>query len=313
MYLTVVMTVTKQNDGFNPTPEWAARFHFSAHSPSGTNRPDDLEFFEKVVARPDRISNPWPVAPHAGSCVHDYVTDVVAKDISQGEAYRAAMARYDEHVPAAHIHGDAEKTALIRDGEYSIPKSDVTGTIFELTCANTLEGVRQATAGANLVTEGRWCSTELPDCELPAIGQIDLETGDVIEMKTKWPQLSSTTERGWRINSVPAKPDQAHVAQVAFYWSWLRQARENVDVKIIYANCKNFRVFSSADCEELGEARLRSALERMRLVARKREKLMQLAENREELFSLLAPDFSHFMWNSVSPEFMQRANQVWGV
>ena len=296
---------------FDTTPEWAQRLNFTAHSPSGTNRPDCLEFFEKVVARPGRIRNPWPVAPHAGTRVHDYVTDVVAKGVPQGEAFRHALARYDEHEPVAHIHGDAEKTALIRDGEYQIPKSDVTGTIFELTCANTLEGVRQATAGANQVTEGRWCSVELPDCELPAIGQIDLETGDVIEIKTKWPHLSPTTERGWKINSVPSKPDQAHVGQVAFYWSWLREARENVDIKLVYANCKNFRVFSSTDCEELSEARLRSALERMRLIARKREKLMQVAENREELFSLLSPDFGNFMWKDASPEFRTAANKMW--
>jgi len=298
---------------FDKTPEWAALFNFTAHSPSGTNRPDCLEFFEKSFARPNKIRNPWPVAPHAGICVHDYVTDVVAKDVPQGEAYRHALARYDEHEPVAHIPADAEKTRIIRNAEYQIPKTDVTGTIFELTCANTLEGVREATAGANQITEGRWCSVELPDCELPAIGQIDLETGDVIEIKTKWPQLSSTTERGWKINSVPAKPDQAHVLQVAFYWSWLREAREHVDIKLVYANCKNFRVFSSTDCEELSEARLRSALERMRLIARKREKLMQVAENRDELFALLSPDFSSFMWKDSSPEFFIAAKKLWGM
>ena len=51
----------------------------------------------------------------------------------------------------------------------------------------------------------------------------------------------------------------------------------------------------------------------MRLVARKREKLMKAVESREELFELLAPDFAHFMWQNVSPEFMQRANQMWGL
>ena len=298
---------------FDSLPNWALRFNFKAHSPSGTGRPDDLEFFEKAVARPQKIFNPWPCTPHAGICVHDYVTDVIANGALQGEAFRDALAKFDSHETPAHLPKDAEKSKIIRDGQYKIPKSEAEGTVFELTCENMLEGVREATRGANKVTEGRWVSVELEGCELPAIGQLDLETSDVIEMKSKWPHVSPTTERGWKINSVPSKPDLNHVGQVALYWTWLRQQRENVAVKIVYANCKNFRVFSSEDCPELSEASLLSALNRMRLIARKREKLMQLCENRDDLFKLISPDFSHFMWRDVSPEFRSIAKQIWGL
>ena len=299
--------------GFDTLPEWALRFNFSAHSPSGTGRPDDLEFFEKVVARPQKIFNPWPCTPHAGICVHDYVTDVVAKDMLPGEAFRNALAKFDSHKTPEHLPKDIDKANIIRDGQYKIPKTKTEGTVFELTCGNMLEGVRKATRGANKVTEGRWVSVELEGCELPAIGQLDLETGDVIEMKSKWPRVSPETERGWKINSVPSKPDLNHVGQVALYWKWLREQREDVAVKIVYANCKNYRVFSSKDCPELSEASLGSALELMRLIALKREKLMEVSESRDVLFKLVAPDFTHFMWKDVSPEFRQIAKQVWGL
>ena len=300
-------------DGFDTLPEWALRFNFSAHSPSGTGRPDDLEFFEKVVARPQKIFNPWPCTPHAGICVHDYVTDVVAKDMLPGEAFRNALAKFDSHKTPEHLPKDSDKSNIIRDGQYKIPQTETEGTVFELTCGNMLEGVREATRGANKVTEGRWVSVELEGCELPTIGQLDLETGDVIEMKSKWPHVAPTTKRGWKINSVPSKPDLNHVGQVALYWKWLREQREDVAVKIVYANCKNYRVFSSEDCPELSEASLGSALERMRLIALKREKFMEVSESRDDLFKLVAPDFTHFMWKDVSPEFRQIANQVWGL
>jgi hypothetical protein len=38
---------------------------------------------------------------------------------------------------------------------------------------------------------------------------------------------------------------------------------------------------------------------------------MRASENVEELFNLIAPDFSHFMWKDVPPEYRQAAEQQW--
>jgi len=102
-----------------------------------------------------------------------------------------------------------------------------------------------------------------------------------------------------------------HVAQVAIYWKWLKQQADNVPVKLVYANCRGYRIFTDQDTEQLSPANLCAALDRMRTVARTREKLMQKAQNINDLFELVAPDFSHFMWRNVPPEYREAAEQIW--
>jgi hypothetical protein len=91
----------------------------------------------------------------------------------------------------------------------------------------------------------------------------------------------------------------------------VREQSENVPVKLVYANCKSFRVFSSEDCEELTEPRLNEALEFMRSVARAREKMMSRSDTIQELLEVIVPDFGHWMWRDKTPEFKQLAEQSW--
>lgn len=188
------------------------------------------------------------------------------------------------------------------------------GTPIELGCKNTLAGLRQATQGANKVEDGRWVSVNLSGVELPFIGEIDVESGGVIEIKTLWPAMDSTAKRGWKLKSIPNKPMSSHVSQVALYWAWLKKQADNVPVKIIYANCRGYRVFTSEDCEDLSESRLNEALDRLRTIAQVRENLMKFAfENDKDLFSLVAPDFAHWMWTNVPPQYRAEAKKTWGI
>ncbi len=316
-------------DDFDDLPDWAVKLNFTAHSPAGTGRPDSKEFFEKCVARPLRLRDSWGCAATAGIAVHNYATDIIAKEAAAGEAFRAAMAYLDEHKTLDHVDGDAEKLSIIRDSIYEVPRPAEadkgtlkrSGTVFELTCEHMLEGVREATAGSNVVAEGKWASAQFDGLQLPFIGQLDLQDRGVIEMKSKWPRLSKTVKRGWTVNSLPSRPDPNHIGQVAFYWKWMRQASENVPVRLVYANCKGWRIFSSESDPELSEARLSEALDRMRTIARTREKLMRVActeaanngtDFRHELFQMIpAPDPSHFMWKDVPAPYWQEAGKWW--
>ena len=295
-------------------PDWATRHHFTHHSPGGVNRPDDLEFFEKVHLRPNKIFVPFGCPAKAGIAVHDYVTDILTKDADAAEAYRAAVARFDEHKILEHSENDETKFNIIRDSIFEIPKSDprISGTVFELTAHHMLQAVREATAGSNRIAEGRWASAQFPGLHLPTIGQLDLEDPGVVEMKTKWPTISAKTKRGWNPPSIPKRPDFSHVVQVAFYWHWLRQSSENVSVKIIYATCRGFKVFTNKEEPELSEANLSAALDHLKKVARKREKLMQLAPTKEGLFELVTPDFSDFRWKDTRPVVQDEIQKIWG-
>ena len=301
--------------GFDEMPEWASKFNFTAHSPSGSARPNCREFYEKSVARPAHLYTPPGCRMLAGLTAERYAVSVVVDGEDPATAFRAAVSDFDQHRIVEHDPTDAARFSTIRDEEYTIPGTDpaVTGTVLELTCKHTTQGLAEATRTANQVEDGRWVSVQLDGVELPFIGQIDVEAGGVVEIKTKWPTLSERVKRGWQINSLPARPDPNHVGQVALYWRWLREQSDNVPVKLVYANCKGYRIFDSADCEELSVANLEAALERMRIIARARESLMKQAGSVEQLFSLIAPDFQHFMWRDVSPEYMAAARKQWGI
>ena len=289
---------------FDFLPIWAERFNFKAHSPSGANRPTGKEIFEKVIARPSKLYDFAGCPATAGRVCEEYARQIVVDGVPPGEAFSHCL----EHQP-----DDAIKHALIRDAVYKVPKSDPeeTGTILELTARHLAEGLREATAGANIVTSGRWISTKLAGNELHHIGEMDFEQqGGVCETKTRWVTLSNS-ERGYTVRSLPKKPDPAHVQQVAIYWHWLRQQSDNVPVSLIYANCIGYRIFTSNDCEELAPARLNEALERLARIARVRENLLKAATTVEELFGLVDPQFDHWMWKNVPPAYRSAAEQQW--
>ena len=296
-------------------PDWATRFHVEAWSASGSARPNCREFFEKVIARPQRLYSPPGCRMLAGLVAERYAVGIVVNNEDPATAFRAAVSDFDNHEIVKHDESDAPRFATIRDEEYTVPGSDpaITGTVLELTCKHTAEGLAEATRTANLVEDGRWISVYLEGVELPFIGQIDVESGAVVEIKTRWPTLTTRAKRGWQINSLPAKPDPNHIAQVALYWRWLRQQSENVPVQLVYANCKGYRVFDSSTCDELAPSSLEAALDRLRAIARTRESLMKAAATTEELFSMVPPDFAHFMWSDCPPEYMAVAKQQWGL
>ena len=305
--------------GFDQLPIWAKKFNVQAHSPSGTARPTCLEFFDKAVARPRKWWTPANCAMQGGKAAEVFVRNVVVNGMDRSSAYREALALYDEHVSPEHLPNDADKASMIRDGVYAIPRSkdekdsgviEQSGTVFELTCQHLLEGTLAATAGANRVTDGRWCSLQLDGVDLDFIGEMDFEAGGVVETKTHWPFLAAETKNGFKINSLPAKPRPDHVVQVAFYRAWLQRQEEHVPVNLVYANCKGWRVFSSNDCEELSDLSLANALKRMRRVARHREKLMKTAESIEELLQLVVPEMGHFMWRDKPPEYLELARRM---
>ena len=299
---------------FDFQPIWAERFNFNAHSPSGANRPNDKEFFEKVIARPAKLYDFAGCAATAGRVCEQYAKDIVMHDMPGGEAFSHCVASFDEHRVLEHDADDASKHSMIRDAVYTVPKScpPETGTVLELTARHTADALREATSTANQITNGRWVSARLEGTELPHIGEIDVEAmGGVVEIKTRWPTLKPESKNGFTVRSLPTKPDAAHVQQVALYWHWLSKQSDNVPVRLLYANCIGYRVFSSEDCPELAPARLNEALENLARVARTRENLMRTAETVPELLALVAPDFSHWMWKNVPPAYRAAAEQAW--
>lgn len=303
---------------FDFVPEWAARFNFDAHSPSGCGRPDDLEFFEKCIARPRNMRWPGNCAMAGGRAAETAVNLATVEGEPWQNAFRSALSEFDEHESPAHIDKDRAKHSLIRDYVYTVKQSkeekdagapEVSGTFFELVCHNLLTGTLEATKGANRIDDGRWVSMQFDGVELDFIGQIDLEAGAVIELKTSWPSPADT-KQGFRMPSLPTAPRPEHVMQVALYRAWLHRQEQHVPVKLVYATPAGYRVFDSDSCEALGDAAMARALERMCRIARSREHLMKRAEDLDDLFAFLSPDFSHFMWRDKPPEYLELARRI---
>lgn len=110
--------------------------------------------------------------------------------------------------------------------------------------------------------------------------------------------------------SLPTAPRPDHIMQVALYRAWLHRQEQHVPVKLVYATPAGFRVFDSDTCEALGDAAMQRALTRMCRIAKAREHLLRRAEDLDDLFRFLSPDFSHFMWRDKPPEYLKLAGST---
>ena len=63
--------------GFDVLPDWAVKYNFTHHSPSGANRPNCLELFDKIIARPEELRSPANANMVAGTAVEDYCNAVI--------------------------------------------------------------------------------------------------------------------------------------------------------------------------------------------------------------------------------------------
>ena len=297
--------------GFEKLPDWATKFNFTRHSPSAVNRPDDIEIFDRVIARPAGMFAPPNCNMSAGTAVEDYVNMVLVDALAPGEAFRHALAKLDEHQHPEHLPDDKDRMDLFRNGVV-MDKDTHLGTHFELVCKNALEGVTVATKGGNWLNDGPRISTTLDGVKLPIVGEIDFVGPTFIELKTQWPYLHPESKQGWRMNSLPARPKKDHVRQWAIYWKWLREQRDNVPGAIVYANTKGYRIFTNENCEEMSESAIRDSLDDFRRITQAREYKLAKSEDVEELLQLIAPDFSFYQWRDKPPAYISKAKQMWG-
>ena len=298
----------------NTDPIFVNVFNVFHHSSSGANRPNDLQFMEVSIARPAKIFSLANAPMISGKLAETHTKNVLLEQQTETESFRSVLAELQAFKPLSYSEADSKKQDIILNGQYVSDETGDEDTVFALTLKHMLMAVKEAVRGENKVVGGQWASVEMDGLELPYIGELDLMTRGVVELKTQWPFLdkAKTSKRGWKVNSLPAKPKPEHVWQVALYWKWMKNKSDNVPVKLVYANCKSFRIFSSEDCEQLSDASLNDALNHLRVVAKTREKLMKKAGTVKGLLEIVMPDFGHWMWRDKSPEFKQLAEKSWG-
>ena len=272
------------------------RFMHSPHwSATSCNKPPALWAFEYIYLG-ERRKQMEPNARMAlGIATQKGADAMVLQGEPVEEAVRHAMPRVDAHQPRSYD--------LERDTKALEHYRDLLGDVI----TNSAAGIREALEGSNRIEgEGKPIWTSFDDVELPFLLFPDYDGCRTVDLKTKWPSLTKTKKgESWRTASLPAKPSYMHVQQVALY-----SHATGKPPALVYANATGHRVFTEENCDELSPASCTAALNRLKTSARSREALMRAADDRDHLFEMLEPDFSHFMWD-LAPELLDEAKEIW--
>ena len=228
----------------------------------------------------------------AGTAVHEAAFEIANGNTSQSEAVRHAISTLHEHKPAKFNQRDVTITdhLLSDDGER------VNATIEQ-----TVEGIREAFAGANNIDVEEKIELELPGIDVPIIGYTDGRGAGVIgEVKTRWDRISANSKTGFSNNSVPAKPQPNDIAQIALY----QRAFGGGTCKLIYANRLSHIV------HEVSQDQLDEAMDQTLVQLRKRQRILERTETMQDIIDLCEVDWGDFRWRDFSPELLLELKQV---
>ena len=320
--------------------KWAYSKGYYHHSQPST--PDFYTFFQKGIIRPERNqalkvlrdeaegvkSDAEAVLEQGGYYIDyrgkaqfqdninmasgravEYYCDLMLIDGAMpNEAYREALNVLTSMQTGSWI--DQEKTKAQIEGRLMIrfgpdgkaPKKTETATRaeFELVCENAHAGLKEAMQGANQIIGQTELRGQLPGCELDYLGFGDYQEG-AVELKTQWDTGVDTDSP--RSNSLPKEIKQMHLMQIAGYWHITGKIP-----RIVYANRLGYRVFE-ATIEQL-----EYALQDVIAACVRREKLMMVTENTEQLLKLCDPHFGDsFVWRDLHPDVLRRAKKLAGV
>ena len=320
--------------------KWAYSKGYYHHSQPST--PDFYTFFQKGIIRPERNqalkvlrdeaegvkANAETVLEQGGYYIDyrgkaqfqdninmasgravEYYCDLILIDgVMPNEAYREALnvltsmqtgSWIDQDKTKAQIEG-RQKLRFGADGKAMKKDETIGRSEFELVCENAHAGLKEAMQGANQIVGQTELRGQLPGCELDYLGFGDYQEG-AVELKTQWDTGVDTDSP--RSNSLPKDIKQMHLMQIAGYWHITGKIP-----RIVYANRLGYRVFE-ATIEQL-----EYALQDVIAACVRREKLMMVTENTEQLLKLCDPHFGDsFVWRDLHPDVLRRAKKLAGV
>lgn len=247
----------------------------------------------------------------SGRAVEYYCDQVLIHGAMPNEAYREVLnlllslqtgSWLDQEKTKAQIEG-RQKTRFGENGKAGKLLSENQQSVFcefELVCQNAHAGLKEAMQGANEIIGQTELRGKLPGCQLDYLGYGDYQ-GGAVELKTQWDTGVDTDSP--RSNSLPKDIKHPHLMQIAGYWHITGKIP-----RIVYANRLGYRVFE-ATIEQL-----EYALSDVIAACVRREKLMMVTENVEQLLKLCDPHFADsFVWRDVHPDVLRQAKKLAGV
>ena len=298
--------------GIKPLPEWVKLYKLNHHSPSQINAADDMWGYKYLyLTQEERRNLPINSKMHSGVCIGDmgqyefgnYIWKFVkGKGLVKTEIpktkkiFEKVLDKFDAYQPTS----DEDKLS------HQENKKGLAKTFHQLKW-----GLKDIKLKEPIECE-RSVSLELPGCQLPVIGRVDFEDeNNFVELKTKWYKKNRPRKDGTSSYSVP-KIDEGymgwneHILQVAFYY--LATGKKP---HLLVINPESYNIFSPDNCEDLKPENLKKLINKMRVVCKRREEIMERHSGKTTWVEDIFPDFDHFFWKGMG-DHLTAAMRLWG-
>ena len=146
---------------------------------------------------------------------------------------------------------------------------------------------------------------------MPCIGRIDFEDQkNFIELKNKW-RYSRKRKDGtitYPLYGIKNDISAEYLLQCAFY-----HLATNKKPHLVIVSEEEYKIFSPDNCEVLKPKNLKKILNKMAMIALRRERLMERHAGKSSFVQDVEPTFDHpFYWN-FGGNHKQEAMKLWGI
>ena len=302
-------------DSIKDLPEWVKLYKLNHWSPSQLNSMDCMWGYKYLyLTQEQRRKLPINSKMFTGVCLGDmgilkfgkYLWEtkvgkglVKTEILPQRKIFDKILEKFNAYEPA----DEADKA-----------QHDQARLGLAISFETLKKGIREINLTSPIECE-RYVSLTLDGCVLPTIGRIDFEDEhNFVEMKTKHRKKNRPRKDGTSNYSLPKLDEgymgwEEHVSQVAFYYF---ACEEKKKPHLFVMNEEDYKIFTPENCEDLKPENLRKRLNRLTMVAKRRERVMANHAGKTTWHQDIAPDFGHFFWKNMG-EHRDIAMKLWGL
>lgn len=287
-------------------PTWIKHYGLNHHSPSQLNKIDGAWCYEYLhLTQEQRRKLPGNAKMYAG--------------VQMGTAGQLAFGNYEwqgsKKIEIKKQRNIFEKiletfNAYLPNDEKDRNQHDVNRKGLTLTFENLKKAFDEVGLNDPIECE-RTVWLNLPKCQLPCIGRIDFEDQkNFIELKTKW-RYSRKRKDGtitYPLYGIKNDISAEYLLQCAFY-----HLATGKKPHLVIVSEEEYKIFSPDNCEVLKPKNLKKILNKMAMIALRRERLMERHAGKSSFVQDVEPTFDHpFYWN-FGGNHKQEAMKLWGI
>ena len=293
-------------------PAWVKLYSLNHHSPSQINAADDMWGYKYLyLTQEERRKLPGNSKMKSGNVIgslgqkkygnfiweYEKGSGLIKKEVKkEKKIFEAAVEKFNLYEPVDEndkLQHEANKLSLALTWDQLQKALEQIGLKEPIECERSV-------------------SLDLPHCKLPVIGRIDYEDqNNFIELKTKWRKKNRPKADGSSSYSIVKIKEkymgwEEHILQVAFYY--LATGKKP---HLLVINPESYNIFSPDNCEDLKPENLKKLINKMRVVCKRREEIMERHSGKTTWVEDIFPDFDHFFWKGMG-DHLTAAMRLWG-